>query len=120
MQWIDKKYQHFYQILSARGVRIFGWLLVVLAALFMWKGSFWAGAIFGGVEILAQAYLPSLRFQYALISLLTYPIGRVVGFVALVIVYVLVITPIGLLRSRKFPHGWVDSSSDILPEKMFE
>lgn len=120
MQWIKKKYQHFFQIMSARGVRIFGILLVILATLIVWKGNLWVGVIFGGVEILAQAYLPILRFQYALMSLLTYPIGRVVGFVALSIVYLLVITPIGLFRSRKFPHGWVESSSKILPEKMFE
>jgi len=120
MKWIEKKYRHFYHILSARGVRIFGFLLLILAALFIWKGNFWVGALFGGVELLAQLYLPSLRFQYALMSLLTYPIGRVVGVIALSLVYILVITPIGLLRSRKFPHGWVDSSSDILPEKMFE
>lgn len=86
----------------------------------VWKGNFWVGLIFGGLEILAQAYLPILRVQYALMSLLTFPIGRVVGFVALSVVYLVVITPIGLFRSRKFSHGWVESSSNILPDKMFE
>lgn len=120
MKWIERKYLHFYHIMKDRNVRIFGVLMCLLAGLIAWKGQLYVGLGILGAEVLGQAFLPWLRFQYAVLSLLTYPIGRVVGFVALSLVYVLVITPIGLFRKRGFPGGWKEMGGEINPEKMFE
>ena len=120
MRWIERKYLHFYRILNDRNVRIFGALMCILAGLIAWKGQLYVGLGILTVELAGQVFLPWLRFQYAVLSLLTHPIGRVVGFVALSIVYLLVITPIGLFRKRDFPGGWHEMSGDINPEKMFE
>lgn len=120
MKWIERKYWHFYRIMKDRNVRIFGVLMCVLAGLIAWKGQLYVGIGILAFEAVGQLFLPWLRFQYAVLSLLTYPIGRVVGFVALSVVYLLVITPTGMLRKRGFPAVWHEMKGEINPEKMFE
>ncbi len=120
MKWIERKFGHFYHILKDRNVRIFGLLMCVLAGLIAWKGQLYVGLGMLGAELIGQVFLPWLRFQYALFSLVTFPIGKVVGFAALSIVYILVITPTGMLRKRGFPGGWHEMKGEINPEKMYE
>ena len=79
-----------------------------------------AGIIIGSVQLVGMAFLPILRTEYALMSIITYPIGKVVGLVAMSLVYFLVITPIGIFKKRNFTQGWVESVKEINPDKMHE
>lgn len=120
MHWIRTKYLHFYQILTPSKVRVFGMLMLALAALIVWKSFLIAGIIIGVLQLVGLVFLPFLRVEYAVFSVVTFPIGKVVGFVAMGIIYFLVITPIGLLKKRKFSNGWVESVREISPDKMHE
>lgn len=120
MQWIKAKYLRFYNILTASKVRVFGAIFIAFAALLIWKSMLIAGIVIAAIQLIGMLFLPILRTEYALMSLLTYPIGKVVGFVAMGIVYFVFITPIGLIKKRKFEDGWVESVKEISPEKMHE
>gem|GEM_PF-4654581 len=111
---------HFYNILTPSKVRVFGILMILLAGLIAWKSVLITGAIIGGLQLIGLVFLPILRTEYAVFSLITFPIGKVVGFVAMSVIYFLVITPIGIFKKREFPHGWAASSKDFSPDKMHE
>ena len=120
MQWIKSKYLRFYGILTPSKVRVFGVLMIILAAIIAWKSLLIVGIIIGALQLIGMVFLPILRTEYAIFSLITFPIGKVVGFVAMAVIYFLVIAPIGLFKNREFPYGWVESAKDIAPDKMHE
>ena len=91
-----------------RMLRQFGWIACavgVLLAAFVWEG--WASVAAAGVAVFsggASLVRPSLNRPLFLgLSIVTYPIGLVVSTVVLVVLFYLVVTPIGLLL-RVFRH----------------
>ena len=120
MHWIEAKYRRFYSVLSASKTRVFGSILFAFALLLIWKTFFIAGAILGAIQLVGMFILPILRAEYALMSLLTYPVGKAIGFIAMGVVYFTIITPIGLFKKRNFPEGWIESVKETNPNKMFE
>ena len=120
MQWISAKYLRFYRILTPSKIRVFGAIFIALALLLVWREMLVVGIIIGSVQLVGMVFLPILRTEYAVMSLVTFPIGKIVGFVAIGLIYFLIITPIGLFKKRTFDHGWVESAKDISPDKMHE
>lgn len=120
MRWIEAKYHRFYSILSASKIRVFGGIVLAFALLLIWKTMWVAGISIAAIQLIGMILVPILRVEYALMSLLTYPVGKTVGFIAMGLVYFAVITPIGLLKKRNFPEGWIDSVHEVNPDKMFE
>jgi hypothetical protein len=93
---------------DTRMLRQFGWIACaagVLLAAFVWEG--WASVAAAGVAVfsgVASLLRPSLNRPLFLgLSIVTYPIGLVVSTVVLVVLFYLVVTPIGLLL-RVFRH----------------
>ena len=60
------------------------------------------------------------RSIFAGLSLLTYPIGSTVSFFMLAIIYFMILTPMGLFRKRTFVSGWINSTSSIDKDKLYE
>jgi hypothetical protein len=111
------------EILSARSLRIFGTILIaMLVYLGCWSGK---EINFGYLiplvlPLIGMVYLPLLRICYAFLMLVTFPIGYVVSYVVLGMVFLLVVTPIALIRRKKMTAGWTVSQAEIDPSKMHE
>lgn len=85
-----------------RVLRQFGWVAMavgLLLALFVWDGwAAWAAAGAGVASGLASVVRPSLnRPLFVALSAITYPIGFVVSIAVMVLLFYVVVTPIGLL-----------------------
>ena len=92
-------------------------LLVFAAAWLVFFGaialSFWrhgrlpvaaaAAGVAVGVPLVGAAYRPVLRLAYLGLSYATYPVGVVVSYVVLALVYFVALTPIGWIM-RLFGH----------------
>ncbi|MBI3238988.1 MAG: hypothetical protein HYZ43_09145 [Flavobacteriia bacterium] len=111
------------EILSARSLRIFG---AILIAMLIYLGC-WSGKEinFGYLiplvlPLIGMVYLPLLRMCYAFLMLMTFPVGYVVSYLVLGIVFVFIVTPIALIRRKKMTAGWTVSQVDIDPTKMHE
>jgi len=109
---------------SRRELRQFSVALVVACAviggLLWWKlgpNRFSQVLWLGGPALAALGWIspPAMRPVFIGLSLLAFPIGYVVGFVALALVYYLLVTPIGLvfrLIGRDSMHRKFDRSAD--------
>jgi hypothetical protein len=51
---------------------------------------------------------------------MTFPVGYVVSYLVLGVVFLLVVTPIALIRRKKMTAGWTVSQAEIDPTKMHE
>jgi hypothetical protein len=60
------------------------------------------------------------RIIYTVLMLLLSPVGNVVSFIILGIVYYLIITPVGLFRTKKQLDGWVPSEKTTDSSRMHE
>jgi hypothetical protein len=111
------------EILSARSLRIFGAILIaMLVYLGCWSGKeihFWY-LIPLVLPLIGMVYLPMLRMCYAFLMLMTFPVGYVVSYLVLGVVFLLVVTPIALIRRKKMTAGWTVSQAEIDPTKMHE
>jgi hypothetical protein len=111
------------EILSARSLRIFGAILIaMLVYLGCWSGK---EINFGYLiplvlPLIGMVYLPLLRMCYAFLMLVTFPVGYVVSYLVLGVVFLLVVTPIALIRCKKMTAGWMVSQAEIDPTKMHE
>ena len=111
------------EILSARSLRIFG---AILIAMLIYLGCWSGKEIHFGyliplvLPLIGMVYLPLLRMCYAFLMLVTFPIGYVVSYLVLGIVFVLIVTPIALIRRKKMTAGWTVSQVEIDPTKMHE
>ncbi|MDH4471748.1 MAG: hypothetical protein QE487_04025 [Fluviicola sp.] len=109
--------------LSARSLRIFGAILIaMLVYLGCWSGK---AINFGYLiplvfPVIGMVYLPMLRWCYVFLMMVTFPIGYVVSYLVLGIVFVLVVTPIALIRRKKMTAGWTVSQGEIDRAKMHE
>ena len=108
---------------SDRSVRWFAVLLTGLLLVFIYK---WAGnqnyAFFvpALIPLLGLFYLRFLRFVYAVLMIMTSPIGWLVSSVILLLVFLFVITPLAFFRKRGFPSGWQKSEQMTQASKMHE
>jgi len=111
------------EILSARSLRIFGAILIaMLIYLGCWSGKeinfgYLIPLVF---PLIGMVNLPLLRMCYAFLMLVTFPIGYVVSYLVLGVVFLLVVTPIALIRRKKMTAGWTVSQAEIDPTKMHE
>lgn len=123
MKWISTKFSQFYHSLRKRSVLQFGILLILLLLLGAYFSEGTKQWVFIGIasfQLFGFAFIAIFRTEFAVLSLITFPIGNVISFLVLGIVYFVVLTPTGLLRSRKQPSGWVDSNTDIDSTKLYE
>lgn len=123
MKWINNKFFQFYRSLSKKGIIQFGILLILLLLIGAYFSEGLKQWIFIGIasfQVLGFLFTSLFRAEFALLSLITFPIGNVISFIVLGIVYFLILTPTGFLRSRKQPSGWVESSKEIDPSKLYE
>ena len=111
------------EALSIRSLRIFG---VILIALLLYLGC-WSGKALNVYYLIpiilpfvGLFLLPVLRWCYAFLMLVTFPIGYVVSYAVLGIVFLLVITPIALIRRKKMTAGWTASQIEMDASKMHE
>lgn len=114
-------YTH-YKKVSLNAVRWFGWLLLsfCLTGVVMSHGRslYWWLIL---VSVLPGIIVPVYwRLLYALLMVLLTPVGNVVSFITLGLVYYLIITPVGLLRGKRQKAGWFASEWPIDPGKMHE
>lgn len=124
MNWIKSKYFHFYSSLSQKGLYGFSLILIGMCLIVLYKNPDQNIVLIGGVITLQLPVFFKFdkisRFEYALVSLLTYPIGVLMSTILLGAVYYLVFTPIGLLRNRKNKPGWTKSTVEIDPSKLYD
>lgn len=122
MKWIRTSFLRFFELPSKNAVFIFSLLCGGLVFIVAYKNDWSIAFVIPTVVIITASMLliPKWgRTIFALLSLITYPIGTIVSFVFLAIIFFLVITPIGLFRKRQFPSGWNDSSQ-IEKTKLYE
>lgn len=123
MNWIKKKVSHFYHVLSNKKLYQFGALLLILLVLlfFFKEGAYrWIFIGLAGGQILGFIFPIIFRVEFTLISLLTYPVGTIVSFILLAVVYYLILCPIGFFRSTSYEEGWKPATRNINSEKMYE
>jgi hypothetical protein len=125
---------------TGRQLAVFGllWFLFfsILGGMAWWRtgslvtaGWFWAiGTL---VPALGLVWPEVLRIVYVLASYTTFPIGFVISYIILVVVYYLVLTPIGLIMrltgydpmQRRFDRGaktyWSPREQDETTEQYF-
>ena len=122
MKWIKASFSRYFHLPSKNAVFIFsilcGTIVLFIAYKYEWPFAF---AIPLVVIITASMYLiPKWgRTIFALLSLISLPVGTIVSFLLLAIIFFLVITPIGLFRKRQFISGW-NESSQIEKTKLYE
>lgn len=111
------------EALSIRSLRIFG---VILAGLLIYLGC-WSGKTINVfylislvLPLIGMFWLPVLRWCYAFLMLVTFPVGYAMSYGVLGIVFLLVVTPIALIRRKKMTSGWIASQVEIDPSKMHE
>jgi hypothetical protein len=125
---------------SRRQLTVFGllWLVFfgILGATAWWKnGSFVAPSVFWAIGTLVPAlgliWPEVLRIVYLLATYVSFPIGFVVSYVILAVVYYIVLTPIGLIMrlfgydpmQRSFDHSaktyWSPRKQDESTEQYF-
>lgn len=111
------------EALSIRSLRIFG---VILAGLLLYLGC-WSGKtitifylVLLALPLIGMFWLPILRWCYAFLMLVTFPVGYAMSYGVLGIVFLLVVTPIALIRRKKMTAGWTTSQVEIDPSKMHE
>ena len=125
---------------SRRQLFVFGllWLVFfgILGGMSWWRtgsfgtaGTFWA--IGAAIPAAGLVWPGVLRIVYLLASYATFPIGFVVSYVILAVVYYLVLTPIGIVLrlagkdpiQRRFDRGaktyWTTRESDNASERYF-
>lgn len=123
MNWIKNKISHFYHVLNRKKLFQFGALMILfLGALCFFKDEpyrwyFLGAAIF---QLVGFMFPVLFRIQFTVLSIITYPIGTVMSFVLLGVIYYGVVTFVGFFRPRGFDSKWKESVKEINPEKMFE
>jgi hypothetical protein len=123
---------------SRRDLRLFAGLWTPLFGAIAGGLSYWNGdatqatviwGVAGGAALAGLASLRVARWLFVGLSYLTFPIGFVVSYVALALVYYVVVTPIALmlrargrdlLRLRRTPETmWTPRPSRTGPERHF-
>ncbi|MES2557657.1 MAG: SxtJ family membrane protein [Bacteroidota bacterium] len=123
MHRIEKYWDKQCDMLSARSLGIFG---AILIGLLLYLGCFSSKTIHVfylipiALPLAGMVYLPVLRICYAFLMLVTFPVGYTMSYAVLGIVFLLVVTPIALIRRKKMPAGWTVSQAEIDPSKMHE
>lgn len=123
MHRIERYWKKMYTKPSDRSIRWFGILLsvfLVLVFYFLPKSTNEWFLIPALLPLTGLLFLPALRICYALSMLLTRPVGWLVSLVVLGIIFLIVLTPMSLIRKRSFPSGWVKSVPQTDPAKMHE
>ena len=123
MNRIKQYWSKQFEALSARSLRIFG---VILVGLLLYLGCF-SGKMINVFYLIPLVlplagifYLPVLRLCYAFLMLVTFPISYVMSYLVLGIVFLLIVTPIALIRRKKMTAGWMASQTKIDLSKMHE
>lgn len=124
MRWIKIKYKSFHESISKKGVYWFAFLLLVLGGylIFNKEGIHqWIGVVISAAQVVVFVKGEKFgRHEYAVSCMVTFPIGFVVSTVLLGAVYYLVFTPIGLIRKKSIQPGWIKSSRQIDPSKLYD
>lgn len=103
----------------------------------LWFGIFLLGFIAGGTFLkYGEPTLSSItvfglilpgfiyrnywRVIYTVLMLVLSPVGNVVSFIILGIVYYLIVTPVGLIRRKRQLDGWIPSEKTMDSSRMHE
>ena len=126
MSWIKSKYYHFYNSLSKRGFYSFGLISLVLFSWLLYKNldftllPFYLISFGILIQLAGFIWLEVLRVEFAIFSLITYPIGWLISTVTLAVVYFVIVVPMKLFKKNYPDSKWVDSQQEIDPSKMYE
>ena len=123
MTWIKQKSLHFYDVLSKKQLYQFAILMIVfLCTLSYFNSSLlrWILLACASVQVIGLFYHPLLRIEFTALSMVTYPIGTVLSFVFLAVVYFGVLSFIGLFKKKKYESSWIQSNKDIDLTKMYD
>lgn len=122
MNWIKNRFRKHFDTPTKTSIHYFA-LLLSLALLCI---GFFTKMDLVFVSVLAFAQLIGLiqekfwRFEYALLTTITEPIGKLVSFAALSLLFFGLVTPLSFLRTKKFQSGWKVSSAKIDSSKLYE
>ena len=122
MRQIRKLCKRWYADVSNRALYFFAGILAILLVLAWWNALDLMRIVISAiavVHVLGVAVRPIWRVEYAALMLITYPIGRVVSFLVLAVVYFLILFPIGRLRNRQFESGWHAPEDSFDDSKMY-
>lgn len=121
MNWIKINWLKYYHLHTNRNMILFGLLLSsflgVAVAMNLFYVFFIALLI---IQLIGFVYKPILRFEFATLTLLTWPFGYILSFLVIGILYYIIVTPIGLFRNKKYKSGWVNSVVNIDKKKLNE
>lgn len=123
MNWIRKTYKRLFKLPSRSAIVIFSLLFCTLLFYVLYKNQL---DIILGLFcslLLASVLIPLPKIGrtiFATLSLITYPIGFLVSFITLAIIYFVILTPVGLLRNRTFTSGWNQSTVTMNKSKLYE
>ena len=122
MKWIRNKWLYFFDLHSNKNIVLFGLLLcaLFLAFIVMFQWDVVVLSILIAVQLIGLVFKRILRVEFATMTLITYPIGSIVSFFIIGLVFYLVITPIGFFRNKNYKPGWVESIEKIDKSKMNE
>lgn len=123
MSRIERYWHKQAEALSIRSLRIFGAILIALLVYLGCRSGetiriFYLIPV--ALPLAGMLWLPLLRFCYAVLMLVSFPVGYVVSYLVLGIVFLLVVTPIAWIRRKKMTAGWVASQKEIDATKMHE
>lgn len=125
MTWIKMKYNYFFSLLSERNAVVFGLLLAAVFGVYFWFVESEFNWVWLGLGLLQICFIflfnkVVIRSEYAILSLITQPIGLLVSLCFLGITYYFVFAPISLFRKRKYKVGWIKSAQEINPSQPYE
>jgi hypothetical protein len=123
MSWIKNKTHHYYNLLEDKSIYQFGGVFIfILVGLFYFNVSpyRWFFLALIVLQLIGFKIIKILRVEYSILSLVTYPIGFITSTLSLIIIYILIIIPIGIFRKRKYVPEWTESLKRNDNSKMYE
>ncbi len=122
MNWIKENWLRYYHMHSKKKMYLFGALLCLLLGSFMVFNPlyFWGIVMALIVQLIGGIFEAVLRAEFATLTMITWPIGYFISYVIIGGVFYLLITPIGLFRSKRYKVGWIESVTDIDKKKLNE
>lgn len=122
MNWIKKEWIKLFSTLSSKGLYWFAlfccFFLVLLFYYYQHLLLLWAGMFLMQLAGLYWNYI--LRFEYALLSLITKPISLLVSTIILFVVFIIVILPIRLFKKNPYNAAWQEATRLIDSSKMYD
>lgn len=120
---IKRVFLRFYNEVTFRTALWFAVILTSLCTVGIYYGAFQLRVflvVLISIQLIGVVQNKFWKFQFAVFSTITYPIGQCVSFIMIGFVYFIVVVPIALLKKNKFNSGWIDSVKQLSRTKQFD